>query len=146
MRTVLRKLLLVAALVAVFIVVLAPAAFAQTDGSDLDAALAFLAAAAIPLLAGSRGITFLVDRVRDAVGFGDDPRFKIVWGLLALAIALIATLGFGVNTIGDLVAALPQGTNALSGTAGEIITAIVYAGLASSWHDRDVAKNPPTPG
>ena len=118
---------------------------AQAGGEfgELGPAVAFLVSTAAVLIAGSRGITWVVDRVRDAAPFGDDDRFKIVWPLLALLVALLATLGFGVNPIGDALAALPQGSDALSGTAGEIVSAVVLAGLASSWHDRDKAKNPP---
>jgi len=140
-----KKVLFVAAVVVALVVLLATPAFAQDSGGpNIDVVVSFLVAAAIPLVAGSRGVTFLVDRVRDALpdNISDNPKYKIAWGALALAFSLVATLGFGVNTIGDLLAQLPQGSDALTGTAGEIITAIVYAGLASSWHDRDVAKNP----
>jgi hypothetical protein len=108
----------------------------------IDDFVAFAVAATVPLVAGSRGITYLVDRVRDAVPFGDDPRFRILWPLLALGFGLLACLGWGINPVGDLLAALPQGSNALEGTAGEVMSAIAFAGLASSWHDRDAAKNP----
>lgn len=119
------------------------------DFGPLGDAVVFLVAAGVTLVAGSRGVTWLVDRVRDAVerpATPNDPGRKlprIVWPLLALGFALVATLGFnGTNIIGDAVAALPKGSTALQSTAGEVITAIVLAGLASSWHDRDKAKNP----
>lgn len=113
------------------------------DFGELGPAVAFLVSTAAVLIAGSRGVTWVVDRVRDAVPNQENVP-KIVWPLLALAVALVATLGFGINPIGDALAALPQGSDALGGTAGEVISAVVLAGLASSWHDRDKAKNPPT--
>ena len=110
---------------------------------EIDSFIAFAVGAATILAAGSRGITFLVDRVRNAVPFGSKLGMGLLWGGLALVFALIACLGFGINPIGELVASLPQGTDKLTGTAGEVLSAIAFAGLSSSWHDRDKAKNPP---
>jgi hypothetical protein len=111
--------------------------------NGIDSFVGFALAAAAVLVAGSRGITFLVDRVRDAVPFGSTAGMGLLWGGLALVLALIACIGFGINPIGELVASMPQGTDKLTGTAGEVLSAIAFAGLSSSWHDRDKAKNPP---
>lgn len=122
------------------------AALAQADpGGALAPALAALVLIVGALVISARGITYLVDRVRDVFPRASaNPKFKVVWPLLALAIALFATLGFdGTNLIGDALAKLPRGTNALEGTFGKVVTAVALAGIASSWHDRDKAKNPP---
>lgn len=147
----LKGLIAVAVLAVVFVFLLAVPAFAQArplaqadPGGALAPALAALVLIAGALVISARGITYLVDRVRDALPtLSANPKAKILWPLLALAIALFATLGFdGTNLIGDALAKLPQGTNALEGTFGKVATAVVLAGLASSWHDRDKAKNP----
>jgi ABC-type transport system involved in cytochrome c biogenesis permease subunit len=119
---------------------------AQQDVTSLAPVLIWFTAVAAAFGPGARSITWVVDRVRDAVSFGDDPKFKLLWPLLALAIALFACLMFpATNVVGGLFAQLPrfEGSTGLMGTAGQIITAFGLAGFASTWHDRDVAKNPP---
>lgn len=147
--------LLVALAAAVILAVLAGPALAagihQTvpgaDFGEIGPVIAWAVGALVAFGPGARGITWIVDRVRDFLKIGDDPRYKVAWPLLALGVALVACLIFEVNTVGALFTALPRftGSHALDGTAGQIVTAVALAGMASSWHDRDVAKNPPTP-
>ena len=117
----------------------------QGEFGEIGPAVAFLVGAAVAFLPGARGITWIVDRVRDAVPFGDDPRFTIVWPLLAFAVALLICFGWDVNIVGTLAQAIPSlhGSDALTGGVGKLLTSLALAGPASSWHDRDVAKNPP---
>lgn len=136
--------------VVVAMTLLATPAFAQDEVPNfggLAPVVAFLVGAVVAFGPGARGITWIVDRVRDAVSFGDDPRYKIVWPLLGFAIALLACVGFGVNVVGALFVQIPRfaESTALNGLAGEVVTAVALAGVASSWHDRDKAKNPPHP-
>src|SRR5262245_5900455 len=122
---------------------------AQGDFGETGPAIAFLVGAAVAFLPGARGITWLVDRVRDALPkMSADPRFKILWPILALVFALIICFGFEVNIVGSLQDAVPglKGASALDGWFGQLLTALALAGAASSWHDRDVAKNPSTTG
>ncbi len=116
------------------------------DFGGVGPAIAWAVAALVAFGPGARGITWIVDRVRDAVAFGDDPRYKLLWPVLALLVALGVCLGFEVNVVGGLLTQVPRftGSDALNGTAGQVVTAVGLAGFASSWHDRDKAKNPPT--
>lgn len=117
---------------------------AQEEFGEIAPVIAFLVAAVVAFGPGARGITWIVDRVRDAAPFGDDPRFKILWPALAFAVALFACVGFGINVVGGLFVQIPRfsESTALNGLWGEVLTAVALAGAASSWHDRDVAKNP----
>jgi len=119
----------------------------QAEFGEVGPAIAFLAALVLAFGPGARGLTWIVDRVRDAVPFGDNPKYKIVWPLLAFAIALLIVFGWDVNIVGALGEAVPglKDTAALNGWLGQLLTALGLAGFASTWHDRDVAKNPPTP-
>lgn len=147
-----RKLFFIGMLVAICIMAWALPAFAQGTGDptsgnfgQLAPVIAVLTGALIVFLPGARGVTWIVDRIRDAVPFGDDPNFKIVWPLAALVVALIACLGWQINVVGGILTQIPRfaGSTALDGTAGQVLTAVGIAGASSSWHDRDKAKNPP---
>jgi len=104
---------------------------------EIAPVIAWLVAAAVAFGPASAGITKLVDFLRGAFDHEDAwPGF--IWIAAAMVIALLACLLFEINIIGGLFAQLPafQGSDALSGTSGEIITAIGMGGFASYWHER----------
>src|SRR5262245_13688528 len=115
----------------------------QADFGEVGPAIAFIGGLVLAFGPGARGLTWIVDRVRDAVPFGDDARFKIVWPLLAFLIAALIVFGWDVNLVGSLADAVPglKDSAALDGWLGQLLSAIGLAGFASSWHDRDKAKN-----
>src|SRR5262245_29083238 len=116
---------------------------AQADFGEIGPAIAFIGGLVLAFGPGARGITWLVDRVRDAFPKQSaDPRFKIAWPLLALAIALLIGFGWDVNIVGAVSDAVPglKDSAALDGWLGQLLTALGLAGFASSWHDRDAAK------
>ena len=140
LKSFIKKGLVVAGLAAVFLVALAVPAFAQDENfGEIAPVIAWLVGAVVAFGPGARGITWIVDRVRDAVS-ADLP--TIVWPLLAFVIALGACLAFGINVVGGLFTQLPKfaESTALDGTAGEVLTAVALAGFSSSWHDRDAAR------
>lgn len=118
---------------------------AQVDTGQLAPVIAWAVGLVALFGPGARGITWIVDRIRDTVSFGDDPRFKLLWPAVALVIALASCLLFEINVVGAVLADVPRfaTSSALSGVWGQIVTAIGIAGFSSSWHDRDKAKNPP---
>lgn len=114
------------------------------DFGEVGVAIAWVAALVLAFGPGARGITYIVDRIRDVFD-KDDSWPTVVPGVIALVIALGVCLGFEINIAGGLLAQVPRfaGTG-LDETAGQVITAVGLAGFASSWHDRDKAKNPPS--
>lgn len=112
------------------------------DVGQLAVVLAWIAALVFAFGPGARGLTWLVDRVRDVLERGGHVYPRVLWPAIALAIALAACLLFQINIAGGILRQLPRfvGSSAFDGTWGQIVTAVGLAGFSSSWHDRDSAR------
>src|SRR5262245_12018128 len=106
--------------------------------------------AAIPLAVT---VTKVVDTVRNLLGAGESKVPKVVWNLLALVVGVIIALGFEVNLIAPVSAAIPALKDwSPNSTMAEIITGLAIGAMGSFWHEKmdewsSIAKgaSPPPP-
>jgi hypothetical protein len=94
---------------------------------------AFLVAA-LPLAVT---VTKLVDTVRNLLGAAEAKVPKVVWNLLALVIGVIVALGFEINLIAPIAAAIPALKDwSPDSTAAEILTGLAIGAMGSFWHEK----------
>lgn len=116
---------------------------AQAAPPDLAPVIAWLTSLVVLFVPGARGLTWIVDQVRNAMGDrGADPSLRWLWPVIAVVVALVSCLLFQINVVAPAFRNVPAflGSTALDGFWGQVVTALGLAGLASSWHDRDAAK------
>ena len=93
---------------------------------------AFLVAA-LPL---SVGVTKIVDTIRNLVDrAGKLP--KVTWNVLALVVGLAVALGFEINLLAPIAAAIPALDDwTPDSTVGQILTGISLGAMAGFWHEK----------
>jgi hypothetical protein len=90
--------------------------------------------AALPL---SVGVTKIVDTVRNLLGTKEAAVPKVVWNILALVVGVAVALGFEINLLAPISAAIPALKDwTVDPTAGEIITGLALGGMAGFWHEK----------
>lgn len=82
-------------------------------------------------------VTKVVDFVRNLLGAAETNVPKWVWSLLALVVGVVIALGFEVNLIAPIAAAIPglKDWNP-SSTMAEIITGLAIGAMGSFWHEK----------
>jgi hypothetical protein len=113
-----------------------------SDFGEVGPAIAWLGALAVAFGPGAIGITKIVDFVRGFDKFDSWPKWA--WIVLAFIVAFAICLGFEINIIGGFFKELPafSGSSSMDGVAGQALTAVGLAGMASYWHERmDLASS-----
>lgn len=82
-------------------------------------------------------VTKVVDFVRNLLGAGEKNVPKWVWNLLALVVGVAIALGFEVNLIAPVTAAIPglKDWNP-SSTAAMILSGLAIGAMGSFWHEK----------
>jgi hypothetical protein len=104
--------------------------------------------AALPLAVT---VTKVVDTIRNLLGTTQANVPKVVWNLVALAVGVVIALGFEINLIAPVAAAIPGLKDwTPSSTMAEIISGLAIGAMGSFWHEkldewssRAKAANPP---
>lgn len=95
--------------------------------------------AAVVLVAGpiAVGVAKVVDFIRNLID-ANDAAPPWVWNLVAFAVGIAVALGWGINLVGALTAAVPAlaESNVGDGTGGTILTGVVLGAMAGFWHDK----------
>jgi hypothetical protein len=82
-------------------------------------------------------VTKVVDFVRNLLGAAEPNVPKWVWSLLALVVGVVIALGFEINLIAPIAAAIPGLKDwTPSSTAAEIITGLAIGAMGSFWHEK----------
>jgi hypothetical protein len=90
--------------------------------------------AALPLAVT---VTKVVDFVRNLLGESEKNVPKWVWNLLALVVGIAIALGFEINLIAPIAAAIPGLKDwSPSSTAAELISGLSIGAMGSFWHER----------
>jgi hypothetical protein len=105
--------------------------------------------AALPLAVT---VTKVVDTVRNLLGGAESNVPKVVWNLLALVVGVIVALGFEINLLAPVAAAIPALKDwSPSSTMAEILSGLAIGAMGSFWHEKmdewsSIAKgtSPPT--
>jgi hypothetical protein len=108
---------------------------AQTDFGPAAAAVTALVLLAWPI---SVGVAKVVDFIRNLFGNRETSVPPWVWNAVAFVVGIGAALGWGINLLSAIVAAVPAladkaGTN---DTLGQVLTGILIGGMAGFWHDK----------
>lgn len=83
------------------------------------------------------GVTKVVDFIRNLAD-ADNSAPPWVWNLLAFIVGIAVSLGWGINLVGALTAAVPAlaESDVGKGTGGTILTGIVLGAMAGFWHEK----------
>ena len=93
---------------------------------------AFLVAA-LPLAVT---VTKVVDLIRNLVD-PTDKLPKVLWSVLALVVGILMALGFEINLLSPITAAIPALKDwAPNDTAAEILSGAAIGALGSFWHEK----------
>jgi hypothetical protein len=144
-----RKVGIVVVLAIGFVVALGLPAFAQaTGGGDqfgqLTQVVAFVGFVAVVFGPGSVGIAMLVDAAKRRLDPNDAWKSD-VWIAAAFVIAVASCVGFKIDVTAQLLAKLPVAAGrTLPAIAGQLLTAVGMAGMASWHHDHMALKRAKT--
>jgi hypothetical protein len=95
--------------------------------------VAFLVAA-LPLAVT---VTKVVDFVRNLMGKSEANVPKWVWNLLAMVLGVIVALGFEINLIAPVAAAIPALKDwSPDSTMAEILSGLAIGSMAGFWHEK----------
>jgi hypothetical protein len=90
--------------------------------------------AALPI---SVGVTKIVDTVRNLFGEKQAAVPKWVWNVLALVVGVAFALGFEINLLAPIAAAIPALKDwSPDETAAQILTGISLGAMAGFWHEK----------
>jgi hypothetical protein len=90
--------------------------------------------AALPLAVT---VTKVVDTIRNLLGTAQANVPKVVWNLVALAVGVLIALGFEINLIAPVAAAIPGLKDwSPSSTMAEIISGLAIGAMGSFWHEK----------
>jgi hypothetical protein len=109
---------------------------AQTDVfGPAAAAIAGLIAVAWPL---SVAVAKVVDFVRNLFGNREVDMPSWVWNAVAFVVGIAAALGWGINLMSSIVAAIPALANQAgqNDALGQVLTGIMLGAMAGFWHDK----------
>jgi hypothetical protein len=102
----------------------------ETFGGVLTAFLV----AALPL---GVTVTKVVDFVRNLLGAAEKNVPKWVWSLLALVVGVAIALGWEINLLAPVAAAIPVLKDwSPSSTMAEIISGLAIGAMGSFWHEK----------
>jgi hypothetical protein len=102
--------------------------------NEAFAAFTAFLVAALPLAVG---VTKIVDTVRNLFGEKQAAVPKWVWNVLALVVGIAFALGFEINLISPIAAAIPALKDwSPDSTAAEIVTGISLGAMAGFWHEK----------
>jgi hypothetical protein len=90
--------------------------------------------AALPLAVT---VTKVVDTIRNLLGKAEANVPKVVWNLVALVVGVVIALGFEINLIAPVAAAIPGLKDwSPSSTMAEIISGLAIGAMGSFWHEK----------
>lgn len=102
----------------------------ETFGGVLTAFLI----AALPLAVT---VTKVVDTIRNLFGDAEARVPKVIWNLVALLVGVLIALGFEINLIAPVAAAIPGLKDwSPSSTMAEIISGLAIGAMGSFWHEK----------
>jgi hypothetical protein len=103
----------------------------------MNEAFAAFTAFLIAALPFSVGITKIVDTVRNLFGDRQASVPKWVWNVLALVIGVAFAIGFEINLIAPIAAAIPALKDwSPDSTAAEVLTGLSLGAMAGFWHEK----------
>jgi hypothetical protein len=103
----------------------------------MNEAFAAFTAFLIAALPFSVGITKIVDTVRNLFGDAQANVPKWVWNVLALVVGVVFALGFEINLLSPIAAAIPALKDwSPDSTAAEVLTGLSLGAMAGFWHEK----------
>jgi hypothetical protein len=103
----------------------------------MNEAFAAFTAFLIATLPLAVGVTKVVDTIRNLFGTAQANVPKWVWNVLALVIGVLTAVGFEINLLAPIAAAIPALKDwSPDSTMAEILTGISIGAMAGFWHEK----------
>jgi hypothetical protein len=103
----------------------------------MNEAFAAFTAFLITALPLAVGVAKVVDTIRNLFGTAEASVPKWVWNVLALVVGILTAVGFEINLLAPIAAAIPALKDwSPDSTMAEILTGISIGAMAGFWHEK----------